>query len=263
MNQIDKFFDCYIDLQTQTFNQIVAEWGKSSVALKRWLNTYHPEILNNKNYSRKAGLNADIFLPYRNNGLWSGSDAISRLKLAVKAEVVIIFSNAELTETEQQVIYKTECLRLWTRINSLTTALTFEQFKSLLDTCYNDVMNDWDETVCMLQDKQESFKPKRKQTLYHYSVSDFDNIYPNMTLREAYNDWIKYQFPNLLNRYKAEKLRQFAVDSMQNEWSEEFKEMKYNKLKADLELIRIKEPSKLAFRKLLDRYNIQYKQKQH
>ena len=263
MNQIDKFFDCYIDLQTQTFNQIVLEWGKSSVTLKRWLNTYHPEILNNKAYSRKAGLNADIFLPYRNNGLWSGSDAISRLKLAVKAEVVIIFSNAELTETEQQVIYKTECLRLWTRINSLATPLSFEQFKSLLDTCYNDEMTDWCETICMLQDKHESFKPKRKQTLYHYSVSDFDNIYPTMTLREAYNDWMKYQFPNLLNRYKAEKLRQFAVDSMQNDWSEEFKEMKYNKLKADLELIRIKEPSKLAFRKLLDRYNIQYKQKQH
>ena len=263
MNQIDKFFDCYIDLQTQTFNQIVLEWGKSSVTLKRWLNTYHPEILNNKDYSRKAGLNADIFLPYRNNGLWSGSDAISRLKLAVKAEVIIIFSNSELTETEQQVIYKTECLRLWTRINSLTTSLSFEQFKSLLDTCYNDVMNDWDETLSILQDKQESFKPKRKQTLYHYSVSDFDNIYPNMTLREAYNDWIKYQFPNLLNRYKAEKLRQFAVDSMQNEWSDDFKEMKYNNLKADLELIRIKEPSKLAFRKLLDRYNIEYKQKKH
>jgi len=82
-----------------------------------------------------------------------------------------------------------------------------------------------------------------------------------MTLREAYNDWMKYQFPNLLNRYKAEKLKQFAVDSMQNDWSAEFKEMKYNKLKADLELIKIKEPSKLAFRKLLDRYNIQYKQK--
>ena len=263
MNQIDKFSDCYIDLQTQTFNQIVLEYCKSSVALKRWLNTYHQEILNNKDYSRKAGLNADIFLPYRNNGLWTGSDVIARLKLAVKAEVIIIFSSSELTETEQQVIYKTECLRLWTRINSLTASLTFEQFKSLLDDCYNEVINNWDETLSILYDKQDGFKPKRKQTLYHYSVSDFDNIYPTMTLREAYNDWMKYKFPNLLNRYKAEKLRQFAVDSMQNEWSDKFKEMKYNNLKADLELIRIKEPSKLAFRKLLDRYNIEYKQKKH
>lgn len=263
MNQIDKFFDCYIDLQTQTFNQIVLEWGKSSVTLKRWLNTYHPEILNNKDYSRKAGLNADIFLPYRNNGLWTGSDAISRLKLAAKAEVVIIFSNSELTETEQQVIYKTECLRLWTRINSLVTPFSFEQFKSLLDDCYTEVINNWDDEVEMLQKKQESFKPRRKQTLYHYTVNDFDNIYPFMTLRQAYEDWLEYKFPYLLKRYKDEKLRAFKVEAMQNKWSAELKETKFKNLKADLELIKIKEPNKLAFRKLLDRYNIQYKQKQH
>lgn len=261
MNKIDEFFNCYIDLQTQTFNQIVTEWGHSSVALKRWLKTYHPEILNNPAYSKKAGINADIFLPYRNNALWVGEEAISRLKLAVKAEVIIIFSNPELSETEQYVIYKTECLRLWTRINSLQTTFTFEQFKDLLDKCYKEVIKNWDEEVEYLQSKQNSFKFKRKQTLYHYTPEDFDIVNSLMTLSEAYKFWIEVTFPNLLSRYKDKKIRQFTVEAAVNEWSSELKEVKFKQLKKDLELIRIKEPNIRAFAKLLKVHNIQYKQR--
>jgi len=261
MNKIDEFFNCYIDLQTQTFNQIVTEWGKSSVALKRWLMTYHPEILNNLDYSRKASINADIFLPYRKNALWVGEEAISRLKLACKAEVIIIFSNPDLTTTEQNVIYKTECLRLWTRINSLLTPFTFEQFKNLLDECYNEVIYNWDEQIEFLQNKQNSFKFKRKQTLYHYTTEDFCIINSLMTLSEAYKFWVEVSFPNLLSRYKDKKIREFSVEAAVNEWSSELKESKFKQLKKDLELIKIKKPSLQAFRKLLQRNNVQYKQR--
>lgn len=261
MNKIDEFFNCYIDLQTQIFEQIVTEWGHSSVTLKKWLKTYHPEILNNPEYSKKAGLNADVFLPYRNNGLWSGEEAISRLKLACKAEVVIIYSNNELTETEQNVIYRTECLRLWCRINSLTTPFTFNQFKELLDNCYSDVIQNWEGEVEFLQEKQEGFKFKRKQTLYHYTTEDFDIVNPYMTLSEAYEAWIDITFPNLLSRYKDKKVREFTVEAMVKEWSSELKERKFKQLKKDLKLIKIKEPNIQAFRKLLQRYNIEYKQR--
>lgn len=259
MNKIDEFFDCYIDLQTQIFNQIITEWGYSSVTLKKWLKTYHPEILNNPEYSKKAGLNADVFLPYRKNGLWSGKDAISRLVLACKAEVVIVYSNPDLTETEQNVIYKTECLRLWCRINSLTTPLTFNQFKELLSKCYSDVIQNWESEVEFLQDKQEGFKPKRKQTLYHYTTEDFDNIQSYMTLNEAYQDWLTIKFPYLLERFRYKKIKEFGVEALINEWSEDFKEYKFKQLKSDLDLVKIKQPNILAFRKLLQRYNIEYK----
>ena len=67
---INELFDPHIDLCKQTLNQIIIEWGHSTVALKKWLSTYHPEK-KNKEYSRKADINADVFLPYRKNSLWS------------------------------------------------------------------------------------------------------------------------------------------------------------------------------------------------
>ena len=149
----DPIIDCpIIDLQKIELDQIFKEWGYSSKKLREYLNKrkFSKEILNNKEYSKKGDINADIFLPYLKNRFWEGADAISRLRLAVKAEVVIIFSNTELSELEQQKIYLIECLRLWTRINSRTTSLTKDQFIGLLNKCYNDVMDDWDETVNML-----------------------------------------------------------------------------------------------------------------
>ena len=154
----DSNIDCHIidcpiiDLRKIELDQIFKEWGYSSKKLREYLNKdeYSKKILSNKEYSKKANINADIFLPYLKNRFWEGSDAISRLKLAVKAEVVIIFSNTELSELEQKNIYLIECLRLWTRINSRTTSLTKDQFRYLLNNCYNEVMDDWDAAVNML-----------------------------------------------------------------------------------------------------------------
>lgn len=262
MNTIDDFFRSHIDLQKEISMQIIREWGTSSVILKKWLNIYHPEIMQNPVYSKKAGLNADVFLPYRRNALWYGEEAISRLKLAVKAEVVIVFSVQDLSDLELQVIYKTQCLRLWTRINSLKTRFSFEQFKNLVNNCYKEVIENWNEQVEFLLNKQPKFKFKRKQTLYHYTENDFSIVNSLMTLSEAYNYWMKYTFPTLLENYKNKKIKEFGIESKLNEWSPEFTEKKFKQLKKDLELIKIKEPTIQAFAKLLQRNGITYNKKQ-
>ena len=261
-NNNNNIFDFDIDRRKEILGQIILEWGKSTVTLKNWLKNFYPQPLD-KRYSKKASINADVFLPYRKNVLWSGETAISRLKLAAKAKIIIIFSDSDLEEKDQFNTYIIECLRLWCRIDSLRTNFSFKQFNDLLIKTYEYTIQNWDEVVEELQDKQEKFKFKRKQTLYHYKAEDFNCVYPFMTLREAYKDWIEYNFPNLLKYYKIQKVNEFKLEAMVNEWSQEMKEFKYKQLEADLALVRIKEPSVQAFRKLLDRFNIEYKQKKH
>lgn len=207
-----------IDLRKIELDQIFKEWGYSSKKLREYLNKdkESKEILNNKEYSRKGDINADIFLPYLKNRFWEGSDAISRLKLAVKAEVVIIFSNTDKDIKELTNIYVTECLRLWTRINSKTTSLTIDQFRDLLNDCYNDVMNDFDNQVKYLQEKQEKLKPKKDQVLYHYTREDFEPIRYFDKIKEAYNYWIENIWPNLLDNYKQKKLNEYMNEYTNN-----------------------------------------------
>lgn len=218
MTELIKYdiFDPEIDIVRINRDQIIREWGKSSAQLRKWLNENKYKILSNPEYSRKAGLNADIFLPYRKGALWSGADAISRLKLAVKAEVVIIFSNENLTLLEQKSIYVNECLRLWTRINSLTTSLTYDQFRDLLNECYDAVISNWDESVKYLLDKQERIKPKKDQVLYHYTREDFEPIRYFEKIKDAYNYWIENIWPTLLESYKKKKLNEYMTEYSNN-----------------------------------------------
>jgi len=255
---IDEFFNPHIDLCEQTFNQIVAEWGTSTVTLKHWLDTFYPAPLD-KRYSLKAGLNTDIFLPYRKNALWSGEIAISRLRLAVMAKVIIIYSDLELTALEQEVIYKTECLRLWCRIDSLRTKFSFKDFKKLLDTCFAYTVENWDEVVADLQDKQEKFKYKRKQTMYHYTAEDFNVVSSEMTLKEAYEKWLTTKYPFLLEKYKTKKRLELTMELKANEYSQELRDYKFEKFEEDFKLIKLKEPTIRAFAKLLKVHNIEYK----
>ena len=48
MSKMDEFFTCYINLQEQIFNEIVLNWGVSSVTLKRWLDKFYPRPLDDK-----------------------------------------------------------------------------------------------------------------------------------------------------------------------------------------------------------------------
>ena len=56
-----------------------------------------------------------------------------------------------------------------------------------------------------LIDKQDNFKYKK--TIYHYKPEDFDSVQSYMTLNEAYEDWMKYTFPHLLEYYKRDRVR--------------------------------------------------------
>lgn len=212
----NSIFDPHFDYERIEFEQIQKEWGYSSKRLREWLNQYKKDILSNKDYSNNAGLNADVFLPYQRNRFWEGSDAISRLKLAVKAEVVIIYSNTNIDMLKQTDVYVIECLRLWTRINSKTTSLTIDQFKELLNDCYSEVMNDWDNQVACLQKKQEQLKPKKDQVLYHYTREDFEPIRYFEKKKDAYNYWIENIWPTLLESYKKKKLNEYMTEYLNN-----------------------------------------------
>ena len=40
--------------------------------------------------------------------------------------------------------------------------------------------------------------------MYHYKAEDFSLIYNCSSWKDAYDFWLKYQFPELLDKYKAE-----------------------------------------------------------
>lgn len=251
---VEKFFvdiDNVIQAEKEkVYNQIVAEWGNSSVTLKKWLDLYYPFIVSNKDYVKKGDLNASIFLPPRKGKLWGGEEAITRLKLAVKAEVIIIFSNTDIDVKLQYVIYKIECLKLWTCINSLVTKFSFNDFAKLLDDTYDYVMNNWDETVELLQEKTEVYKPRRDQVLYHYTREDFLSIRYEENKKDAYNKWVIEVWPTLLDKYKAQKLEEYTK-SLRNISSEEYFRLVEN-YKKRLDKIKI---NKIKYRRFVDIIN--------
>lgn len=216
------------ETKKQIYSQIISEWGKSSVTLKNWLQLYYPFIISNKDYTKNDIVNATLFLPPRKGSLWTGDEAITRLKLAVKAEVIIIFNN-DVEIKNRYVIYKVICLRFWTCINSLVTKLSFEEFCTLLDTTYNEVMNNWDETVKYLQEKTEVYKPRKDQTLYHYTREDFESIRYEKNIKAAYNKWIVEVWPTLLDKYKEQKLNKY-LETFKAQYLEQNKRMPYEEL---------------------------------
>ena len=262
MNEKDFFEELkQIKMNTESsiFDQIKREWGFSTVTLKNWLNKYHPIDLD-KDYFKKFNLNPDLFLPPKHNSLWSGSIAISRLKLAIETKAYIIFNNdSELNDN--MLTYGIECLRLWLRIDSIKTQLPLADFTKIVNNAFKQATEEPDKLYNYLIDKQDNFKYKK--TIYHYKQEDFDSVQSYMTLNEAYEDWMKYTFPHLLEYYKRDRVRQFTIYCVEHQITGEYKCLKYDKLKAELDNIKIKEPNKLAFRKMLDKNNIQYKQKKH
>ena len=157
-----------------------------------------------------------------------------------------------------------ESLRLWVLINSTLTPLSFEEFKSLVFGAYNEVINNWDEEINKLLKLQDDYNTtKYIKVRYHYKKEDFNNITPDMTLTQAYNDWCKYEFPHFLEYYKNEELNKFKRHCIENGITGEYKTQKYDKLKNELERLKLPKPTKGAFLKLLNRYGIKYKQKKH
>lgn len=260
MKEYKDFFEQLNEIKRETessiFDQIRRDWGYSSVTLKNWLSKYHPLDLE-MNYTKQYGLNVDLFLPYRKNALWSGDIAISRLKLAVSAKAYIIFNN-ESPLNDNMLTFKIECLRLWLRIDSLKTKYTLDQFTEMTNDAAKQAIDNSEWLYEYLIDKQNNFTYTK--TLYHYKKEDFDSVQHYMTLREAYDDWMKYTFPHLLEYYKKAKQQEFKIWCLTHQASDEYKELKMNRLNDELNALRVKEPSKPAFRKMLQKFDIKYKQ---
>lgn len=262
MGQVEDFFDSLdrvdTDFKKKTLKKIKNEWGFSSITLKAWLTKYYPMDLE-RNYTKQYGLNADLFLPYRKNVLWSGSMALSRLKLAIETKAYIIFNNVSELEDEE-LTYRLECLRLWLRVNSVKVKYTLEQFTKLTNDARTKALTEPERLYEYLIEKQSNFKYKK--TLYHYTREDFDTVMPTDTLKKAYNFWITTRFPNLLKYYKEKRIQEFKVYCLTHTMSEEYKATRYNKLMDELNALQIKEPSIRAFAKMLKKFEITYKKQQ-
>lgn len=222
---------------------------------------YYPFIITKKDFVKNADINASLFLPPRKGMLWSGEEALSRLRLAVKAEVIIIFSNKKIDDRTKYVIYKVECLRLWTCINSLATKFSFKSFCQLLDDTYRYVMANWDETFNYLLEKSEVYKPKKHQLLYHYTREDFEPIRYEKNLKTAYEKWLVEVWPTLLDKYKEKKLNEY-LEPHKLKYLEQHKRMPFEELKSlteyynkKLDKIKINKIKYIQFTKLIKKIN--------
>lgn len=246
------FFTKYIlQPQMREWYDIVSNWNHSSVKLKNWLNTYFPTEYGK--YDCFMDINVNHILPYRHNSFW-GNDDLWRLEYAIKCKLIILGQHG-MDEVRTQ--YAIECLRLWLRYNSKVTKLDWNGFTQLIDKCYVETEQDWFGTVELCQNICKKYKFKRKQTMYHYEPKDFNLINADMTLSEAYKFWLYYEFPNILDNFKKEKIREFQVNELK--LHKTISNEKYLKFKKDLDLVKIKEPSIRAFAQLLKRNNIAYK----
>lgn len=239
--------------QLKEWQLIVDEWGGSSVQLKNFLKKYCDYNTDN---AKLGDINVNYILPYRNNAFFVHKD-LYRLKYAMKAVLIIL--GTKYGQEDIKSLYAYECLRLWLRFDSRKTYLTFENFVNMTNEVYGEVETDWKSSVEEIQDICYKYKPRRKQTMYHFREEDFNLINEEMTLGEAYDFWMYYEFPNILNRYKQGRLNEFKANEL-NKFGKVSKE-KYEAFKKDLDLIKIKEPNIGAFTKLLKRLHIKYKKK--
>lgn len=248
------FFEKYIlSIQQKEWNDIIANWSVSSLKLKNWLNKYFPTEYGK--YDTLCDININYILPYQRRGrFWSGKD-LWRLEYAIKAKLIIL-GQYGLDEVRTQ--YVVECLRLWLRYDSTKTPLKWSEFRNLVDKCYIDTELDWEGTVKKCQDICYKYKPRRKQTMYHFTETDFKLVNGmDFTLKEAYEYWLIYEFPNILENYKRELTKKFIKDQlkMYNKVNEE----KLKKFNEDLDLINIRKPSRTSFKCLLNSLGISYK----
>lgn len=246
MNNTNDIFDIIIDVRRQQFEQIKREWGFSTVKLKEYLNgdanTQHikgyAEILTDDTDPKKQ-INVNKLLPYAKKPFLYGSYAMWRLRLAIEAKAVIMVNNGDLTDDkETMTTYINECLHLYLRVNSLSFKAILTNYKpnvenhefvwfsdmvknayELVWKAYNERNNNdmWKNELVFLQNRTNYYKPRRKQTLYHYQYLDFIDKkvkYAN-SFKEAYEYWTINVFPTLLDKYKEHKLDEYRNELKQ------------------------------------------------
>jgi len=200
------------------FNQIVDEWGFSSVKLKTYINDFYGQRYG---YADNGlSFNIDKLLPYRKNGFLYGQYAVEKLKIAIKIKIVL------MNVIEDDNDYKTFCfesLKLFLRINSmykdgsgrLIPSISFNDFNDYIKTVYveyNEVSNDvvlYDKYINDLIDVYEKNVKTYKKTKYHYSKDDFTGLDCIMQLKEfntikkVYDYWLENMYDKI--KYKANK----------------------------------------------------------
>lgn len=247
----------YIDGQMKEWQNIVKDWGHSSVQLKKWLDKYYP--IERGLYDKMGDINVNVILPYQHNRFWRTND-LYRLDYALKAKLIILGVNGL---DESRTLYAVEALRLWLRFDSVHTKLSWKEFVNKVDQAYIETEQDWNGTVEFIQNICQELKPKRKQTMYHFKKEDFWCIQKEQALSEAYAFWLKNVFPTLLDKFKRTKTKEFISKelSKENNYFGKISEEKYQRFMEDLNRIEIKKPSLINFRMLLKKFNIEYKKR--
>ena len=260
---MNTFFNDMQKLHETAYNEIIAEWGYSSVKLKHYLEHYYNEDIN---YAHKLdGININYILPYRKcidgkfNGLY-GNMAIDRLQMALEAKAVIMYSK-EFKNEETAGKFGYEALRLFLRIKSFDEnykqLLTFDEFNEMVLKAKYLAENDYDSQYRKLTNICKQLMPKRDPVLYHYKREDFEPIKYENSLKDAYNKWMKEVHPTLLEKHKKKLLddymRLIRLSNCEHNHRmdvEEFNE-KVNEYKAKLDKIKIRPISYQRFCKLI------------
>lgn len=201
--------DLELDITYMEFSSLVGCDFGNSVKLKNWLVTFTKMKLKIANHrfvdkSRSINLNTDYIMPYLKNRLYSGNDGLRKLKLSICA-LLLIYNELGIEDPEE---LRNDCLRLYIRLNSVQTKFSIADLLALINDCQELVNDNYNRTLELINDECkktiEKARSKYVSKVYHYKAEDFSLIYNCSNWKDAYDFWLKYQFPELLNKYKAE-----------------------------------------------------------
>lgn len=178
-----------------------------------------------------------------------GDSAIYRLKLGIQAKAIIMNVLGDLEGPDGKHKFINECLRLFLRIDSTKTNLSFQNFSDIVNNTYDKVIDgsENDEIINTLTEEGERYKSKRNPTLYHYTLDDFIYVRYEDNWKDAYNKWIEFYFPTILDNYKQKTLDEYKktlikaklegkyltaeqINNMINKKKSELEKLKINKL---------------------------------
>lgn len=204
-------------ISKQEQDDIINNWGCSSVMLKRYLKRYDKAFV--LGYAEKlkddnVNININSILRYTKSPkqMLFGPEAVHRLRIAMKAKAYIMGCLGDLEY--QKFIF--ECLHLFLRINSLYTDYDYKTFVNDVTSTYDEVLNlTYDDAFkfeTKLTEMTSRCKSKRVQTKYHYSIEDFTSILDvyNHNRKEAYFIWLKDVYPALLDSYKKREFDKYV-----------------------------------------------------
>ena len=258
-------FDKAIKLHVDERTQIINEWGFSSVRLKKYLNKHYNEDIN---FAHKLGqININYILPPRKsdkgfNGLY-GKMAVDRLRLALEAKALILYSEEYKDLENKEGIFCYEALRLFLRIKSFVCfdkdenendkyqpVVSYDEFNKMSLNALFLAQNDYDAQYKKLLNICNKLRPKYDKILYHYTREDFYPIRHEKNLKEAYNKWMKEVWPTLLDKYKDKLRDEYIRVTLRNMTYEEYSEKldEYNK---KLDNIKIKPIKYVRFTKII------------